>query len=95
MALLKDKGGQEMAEQEETVINIDGTEYDVEDFDDKQKYIIQHIRNLQAVVGQMRFELDQKQIALDGFTKLLMESIEAAKAGGNGEDIEDAEVIEN
>jgi len=91
MALLKDKEEQ----QEDNVINIDGTEYDVDDFDDQQKYIIQHIRNLQAVVGQMRFELDQKQVSLDGFTKLLMESIEAAKASGNGEDVEDAEVIEN
>lgn len=91
MALLKDKEEQ----QEDNVINIDGTEYDVDDFDDQQKYIIQHIRNLQAVVGQMRFELDQKQVSLDGFTKLLMESIESAKAAGNGEDVEDAEVIEN
>jgi len=61
---------------ESNIINIDGEEYNcLEDFDDKQRYIVDQCRDLQAKRQQAQFQVDQLTGALDFFTKSLIESV--------------------
>ena len=59
----------------QSVINIDGKEYDQETFDDTQKYVVTQIRNLQAKQLQAKMELDQVQVALQVYTNQLIASV--------------------
>jgi|DEB0MinimDraft_6_1074348.scaffolds.fasta_scaffold187719_2 hypothetical protein len=59
------------------VITINGKEYEESNLEPTQKYLIQHVRDLQAKAGQLRFQLEQVQVSLDHFTKELIASVEA------------------
>ena len=57
------------------VINIDGKEYNQEDLDDKQTYLIKQINDLQAKSTNLRFQLDQVSVAQSAFTNSLIQSL--------------------
>ena len=57
------------------VINIDGKEYNQEDLDDKQTYLINQIKDLQAKGASLRFQLDQVTVAQNAFTNSLIASL--------------------
>ena len=57
------------------VINIDGKEYNQEDLDDKQTYLIKQINDLQAKSANLRFQLDQVSVAQSAFTNSLITSL--------------------
>ena len=57
------------------VINIDGKEYNQEDLDDKQTYLIKQINDLQAKSANLRFQLDQVSVAQSAFTNSLIASL--------------------
>ena len=57
------------------VINIDGKEYNQEDLDDSQTYLIKQINDLQAKSANLRFQLDQVSVAQSAFTNSLIQSL--------------------
>ena len=61
------------------VININGTKYTEEDFNDEQKYLLRQIRSCKAKVAQITFDLDQVKVAEQAFTQGFLVSVEASK----------------
>jgi len=57
------------------VINIDGNSYKEEDLDNKQKYLINQIKDLQTKSASLRFQLDQVSVAQSSFTNSLIASL--------------------
>jgi hypothetical protein len=70
------------------VININGTKYTEEDFNDEQKYLLRQIRSCKAKAAQLTFDLDQVKVAEQAFTQGFLVSVEASKK----EEEESAEV---
>lgn len=66
-------------ENNNNIININGTEYSQDDFSQEQQYMIAQVRDLQIKSGKTKFQLDQIQVSLDHFTNKLIESIEETK----------------
>ena len=64
-------------ETKSNVINIDGKEYNQEDLDDKQTYLINQIKDLQAKGASLRFQLDQVSVAQNAFTNSLIASLKS------------------
>jgi hypothetical protein len=60
----------------DNIININGTEYDTDSFNNEQKYVIAQIKDLQARFEVEKFKLDQTQVALQSFTSALLKSLE-------------------
>ena len=61
------------------VININGTKYTEEDFNEEQSYLIRQIRSCKAQVAQKKFELDQITVAENAFTNAFLVSLKAAE----------------
>ena len=68
-----------MADTKDNIININGTEYDTDSFNNEQKYVIAQIRDLQARFEVEKFKLDQTQVALQPFTSALLKSLEESQ----------------
>jgi cell division protein ZapA (FtsZ GTPase activity inhibitor) len=56
-------------------VNIDGTEYKVEDLSDKAKALIDHVSDLDRKMGSMRFQMDQIQVGRDAFFGMLKKEL--------------------
>ena len=61
------------------VININGTKYTEEDFNEEQSYFIRQIRSCKAQIANKKFELDQIQVAENAFTNAFMVSMKTAE----------------
>jgi len=61
----------------DNVITIDGKEYQPEDMNEQQTYLIAQIRACQQKATNIRFELDQVQAAQNVFTNELIKSVQA------------------
>ena len=61
------------------VININGTKYTEEDFNEEQSYLIRQIRSCKAQVAHKKFELDQITVAENAFTNAFLVSMKAAE----------------
>ena len=61
------------------MININGTKYTEEDFNQEQSYFIKQIRSLKAQIAGKKFELDQLQVAETAFTNAFMTSMKASE----------------
>ena len=61
------------------VININGTKYTEEDFNEEQSYLIRQIRSCKAQAAQKKFELDQITVAENAFTNAFLVSMKAAE----------------
>ena len=72
------------------VININGTKYTEEDFNDEQKYLLRQVRSCKAKSAQLTFDLDQVKVAEQAFTQGFLVSVEASKK----EEEESAEVTQ-
>ena len=75
------------------VININGTKYTEEDFNEEQSYFIKQIRSLKAQIANKKFELDQLQVAENAFTNAFMVSMKASEDAKSETKAED-EVVE-
>ena len=62
-------------ENKSNVININGTDFTSDQLDDKQKYFIAQIQDLQGKAQNFQFQLDQVSVAKDQFTNALIESL--------------------
>ena len=61
------------------VININGTKYTEEDFNEEQSYLIRQIRSCKAQVANKKFELDQITVAENAFTNAFLLSMKTAE----------------
>jgi hypothetical protein len=64
----------------DNVITIDGQEYDPNDLDENENYLIAQIKDLQAKSAKIRFDLDQVTIAQNAFTNELIQSVKNKEA---------------
>lgn len=71
-----------MSEEQKDIITIDGTEYDFDTLEDKQKYIINQIRDLNGKIAQAKFGIDQLRTAQSAFTNMLVASIQEKNEEG-------------
>lgn len=62
--------------EEPNVIHINGTDYEENDLSEQQHYFINQIKDLQLKANNLKFQLDQVQVALDTFTNELLKSLE-------------------
>lgn len=60
----------------EEKITIDEKEYKLDDFDEKQKYLIAQIKDLTNKSSSFKFQIDQVEVAKAAFIKTLTLSIE-------------------
>ena len=61
------------------VININGTKYTEEDFNEEQRYLLRQIRSCKAKAAQLTFDLDQVKVAEQAFSQGFLVSVEAEK----------------
>jgi len=61
------------------VVNLNGTEYTEEDFNEEQSYIIKQIRSCKAKAANLMFELDQAKVAEQAFTNAFMISMKTSE----------------
>lgn len=66
-------------EQQNNVININGTEHNMEDLTQKSRYCIAQIQDLQQKQDSLQFQLDQVAVARQFFVKELEESMKEDK----------------
>ena len=65
----------------DNVININKKDYNVDDLDNKSKYIVAQIRDLEGKVANAKFQLDQHEIAKQQFVNLLISAVESKPNG--------------
>jgi len=63
----------------EEVVNINGTKYTEEDFNEEQSYIIKQIRSCKAKAANLMFELDQAKVAEQAFTNAFLISMKTSE----------------
>jgi|TARA_R110002073_G_scaffold93965_2_gene218940 hypothetical protein len=61
------------------IVNINGTKYSDEDFNDEQRYLLNQIRSCKAKAAQLTFDLDQIKVAEQAFSQGFLVSVEASK----------------
>ena len=66
-----------MGKNEKNLITVNDTEYNIEDFTDEQKIMLNHINDLGRKLDNARFNLDQLSIGREAFIKHLSVSLEA------------------
>ncbi len=64
-----------MAEEKKQMVNIDGTDYALDDLSDTQKYMLNQVASLRGRISDARMNLDQLQVASSGFAKMLSDSM--------------------
>ena len=74
-----------MAKQEKNTITVNDVEYNVDDFTDEQKILLNHVTDLDRKLGNAQFNLDQLMVGREAFIARLATSLEAPE--------EDAEEI--
>jgi hypothetical protein len=74
-----------MAKQEKNTITVNDVEYNVDDFTDEQRTLLNHVTDLDRKLGNAQFNLDQLMVGREAFIVRLATSLEAPE--------EDAEEI--
>ena len=65
-----------MSKKEKNLITVNDIEYNVDDFTDEQKIMLNHINDLGRKLDNARFNLDQLNIGREAFVKHLAVSLE-------------------
>ena len=67
-----------MSKNEKNLITVNDIEYNIEDFTDAQKAMLNHMCNdLDRKLGNAQFNLDQLSVGREAFVKMLADSLEA------------------
>ena len=66
-----------MSKKEKNLITVNDIEYNVDDFTDAQKIMLNHINDLGRKLDNARFNLDQLNIGREAFIQHLSVSLEA------------------
>jgi hypothetical protein len=67
-----------MSKKEKNLITINDIEYNVDDFTDEQKIMLNHINDLGRKLDNARFNLDQLNIGREAFIQRLSVSLDEA-----------------
>ena len=65
-----------MGKNEKNLITVNDIEYNVDDFTDEQKTLLNHVSDLDRKLGSSQFNLDQLNVGREAFVKILAESLE-------------------
>lgn len=65
-----------VGQQEEPVLILDDKKYVISELSDQAKYLVASLNDLQRKITGVRMELDQLQVASEGFTSRLKEEVE-------------------
>ena len=65
-----------MGKNEKTPITVNEKEYIVEDMNDQQKLLLNHVNDLDRKLASARFNVDQLAVGRDAFVQRLAESLE-------------------
>ena len=65
-----------MSKNEKNLITVNDIEYDIADFTDAQKAMLNHVQDLDRKLGNAQFNLDQLSVGREAFVKILAESLE-------------------
>ena len=66
-----------MANQQSQIVTIDGVEHKVEDLNEQQQLLLNHVADLERKIGSTKFQLDQLQVGRDAFFTMLKAALEA------------------
>jgi hypothetical protein len=69
-----------MSKNENTLITVNDIEYNIDDFTEAQKTILNHIQDLGRKLSNAQFNLDQLGVGRDAFVKMLATSLEEVPA---------------
>lgn len=69
--------------EEVRTIDVDGEPYELDKFDDNQKYLLAQIEDLTKKSSSIKFQLDQVEVARDIFTQNLIADLKAKKEEGD------------
>ena len=70
-----------MSKNEKNLITVNDIEYNIEDFTDAQKAMLNHVQDLDRKLGNAQFNLDQLSVGREAFVKMLADSLEAPAEG--------------
>ena len=76
-----------MGKNEKTPITVNDKEYLIDDMNDKQKALLNHVNDLGRKLENAQFNLDQLAVGRQKFIELLADALE------NPEEVEEAEVV--
>ena len=62
---------------EPQIVNVDGTEYEVDSFTDEQRMLLDHCVDLERKLASCRFQLDQLNVGKSAFLNLLKQSLQS------------------
>ena len=65
-----------MGKNEKNLITVNDTEYNIEDFTDEQKIMLNHVNDLGRKLDNARFNVDQLAVGRDAFIARLVSSLE-------------------
>ena len=65
-----------MGEKKTHPVTIDGINYDVNDFTDQQKMLLDHVVDLDRKLNSAKFSADQLQVGRDAFFTMLKQSLD-------------------
>ena len=65
-----------MGEKKTNPVTIDGVDYDVNDFSDQQRILLDHVIDLDRKLNSAKFAADQLQVGRDAFFTMLKQSLD-------------------
>jgi hypothetical protein len=66
-----------MGKNEKNLITVNDIEYNVDNFTDAQKTMLNHVSDLDRKLGSAQFNLDQLNVGREAFVGMLANSLEA------------------
>ena len=66
-----------MAKNEKKTITVNDKTHNLEDLNEQQVAMVNHLHDLERKLGNARFNVDQLSVGKEAFIKLLEESLEA------------------
>lgn len=66
----------EMANKQPQIVNIDGTEHDIESMTQEQKLMLDHLIDLDRKIASVDFQRQQLSVGRDAFMGMLKKSLE-------------------
>jgi len=67
-----------MAKDENKTITVNEIEYNLDDFTDEQKVLLNHVQDLERKLNNAQFNLDQLMVGREAFIARLAASLEAS-----------------
>ena len=63
----------------DNIVYINDKEYNADNFDSRQKYLVAQIRVCQDRVSKLQFDFDREKASLDHFTNALIATVEISE----------------